>query len=393
MTNHHLSGNSSQPHYIASAGNTWIVDNSASITTSQAYHEAAISNAANAHNTRVVINGTVIGGPDGDDYGVLLKGNHSSLDIGKYGELQGDIAFYSAGWHQSLINSGDIITGNRAVYAEHRIAVTNSGTIQTGTGIRCEEGGTITNLATGQIIVQDSAVNIFSGAGVASRLTNYGMIDAYYYVFDGGFGDETVVNRGIMKGTISLGAGNDTFDNRGGSVDHDISNDEGNDTLITDDAAVKFGDGGSGIDTVKSTVSYALNNQVENLQLIGKADVHATGNNSRNRLDGNSGNNHLSGNAGRDHLDGHAGNDLMTGGTGNDTFVFTTGAGRDRISDFEKGIDHIDLRGWDAITSFADLKAHHATDTGTNLMIQAGPDRLTLTAVDLADLHASDFSF
>jgi Ca2+-binding RTX toxin-like protein len=311
-------------------------------------------------------------------------------------KLQGsNFAFTSLGWHQSLANDGDIITDNRAVFAEHRIAVTNSGTIQTGSGIRCEEGGDITNLANGQIIVQDSAVSIYSGAGVASTLTNYGTIDASYYVIDSGFGDETVVNRGIMKGTISLGAGNDTFDNRRGSVDADISNDEGNDTLITDDAAVKFGGafGETGTDTVKSTVSYLIGDGVENLQLIGKADVDATGNGLKNRLDGNSGANHLTGNGGRDRLDGHAGNDLMTGGTGNDTFVFTTGAGRDRITDFQPGHDHIDLRGWDAVTSFADLKAHHVTDTGSDLVIQAGPDRLTLTATDLADLHAVDFLF
>jgi Ca2+-binding RTX toxin-like protein len=394
MIRHHIKGNTSQPFQVVGSGDTWIVDSSASIVTAQDFHEAALSDGLNSHDSRIVINGTVIGSPEGDDYGVLLQGRRATVEIGKSGELRGDIAVYAAGRHESLTNHGDIISSSRAVFAEHFITVSNSGTMDTGGGIKCEEGGDVTNEVGGKMIVQDTAVNFDSDEGVASTLVNHGYIDAYYYAVDGGLGDDTIINRGVMKGNISLGFGNDTFDNRGGSIDDDISSDEGNDTLITDNSAVKLSEGGGGgTDTVKSTVSYTLSDYVENLLLIGKANVDATGNTMKNRLDGNAGNNHLSGDAGKDHLDGHKGNDIMTGGAGGDTFVFAKDYGHDTISDFEKGVDRIDLRGWDNVTSFSDLKAHHATDNGGDLVIQSGDDRLILKQVDLSDLHASDFMF
>jgi Ca2+-binding RTX toxin-like protein len=395
MAKHHITGNTSQPFHVTGSGDTWIVDKTASITTAQDFHEAAISDDLNSHDSRIVINGHITGSPEGDDYGVLLQGRNASVEIGQSGEVNGYIAIYATGRHQSVINHGDILSDGYAVFSEHRITVDNSGNIIAGSGIHTTSGGgDITNEAGAKIIVQDAAVRLATLEGDVSTFVNRGYIEAGYYVIDSGFGDETVINRGVMKGTISLKAGDDTFDNRGGSVDHDISSDEGNDTLITDDSAVKLveADGG-GTDTVKSTVSYTLNDYVENLLLIGKANSDGIGNTMKNRLDGNAGSNHLSGDAGKDHLDGHKSNDIMTGGAGGDTFVFAKDYGHDTISDFEKGVDRIDLRGWDDVTSFSDLKAHHLHEVGNNLVIQAGDDRLTLKSVDITDLHASDLIF
>jgi len=52
---------------------------------------------------------------------------------------------------------------------------------------------------------------------------------------------------------------------------------------------------------------------------------------------GGAGTDILDGGAGNDILDGGVGNDTLTGGAGNDTFRFTTGAGSDRITDFDLG--------------------------------------------------------
>ena len=48
-------------------------------------------------------------------------------------------------------------------------------------------------------------------------------------------------------------------------------------------------------------------------------------------------------------LDGGKGNDVFTGGLGNDTFVFNDLGGTDRITDFARGADKIDLSGIDAV--------------------------------------------
>ncbi len=62
----------------------------------------------------------------------------------------------------------------------------------------------------------------------------------------------------------------------------------------------------------------------------------------------------LKGGNGTDLLVGGPGKDVLTGGAGDDVFVFRApadspaGSGRDRISDFSPGIDHIDLTSIDA---------------------------------------------
>jgi serralysin len=74
-------------------------------------------------------------------------------------------------------------------------------------------------------------------------------------------------------------------------------------------------------------------------------------------LSGGGGNDTLIGGAGNDKLIGGSGVDNLTGGNSGDTFVFLLGNSsaasgqHDRITDFLSGTDHIDLSGYDAISS------------------------------------------
>ena len=68
-------------------------------------------------------------------------------------------------------------------------------------------------------------------------------------------------------------------------------------------------------------------------------------------------------------------------------------AGTDRITDFEAGVDDINLSGLPGITSFADLKAHHVRQDGADLIIHAGHDRLIIDDFSRAELQAGDFPF
>jgi Ca2+-binding RTX toxin-like protein len=70
---------------------------------------------------------------------------------------------------------------------------------------------------------------------------------------------------------------------------------------------------------------------------------------------GGSGNDIVDGGSGHDFISGGSGIDLLTGGAGVDTFSFSTfgsndfdSAGFDTITDFEQGVDKIDLRNVDA---------------------------------------------
>jgi Ca2+-binding RTX toxin-like protein len=66
---------------------------------------------------------------------------------------------------------------------------------------------------------------------------------------------------------------------------------------------------GDGTDTIRSTISFQLPINVENLTLVGGAAIDGTGNGLDNRLTGNSASNVLSGRAGADRMFGLAGND------------------------------------------------------------------------------------
>lgn len=88
----------------------------------------------------------------------------------------------------------------------------------------------------------------------------------------------------------------------------------GNDVYLVDDendVVTEVARGG--IDTVRSTVSWQLGSEIENLVLqAGAGDISATGNALKNTLTGNEGHN---------RLDGGLGADVMIGGLGNDTYV------------------------------------------------------------------------
>lgn len=124
------------------------------------------------------------------------------------------------------------------------------------------------------------------------------------------------------QGTDSLigGLGADTLD---GGLDADtMDGGLGSDSFIVDspyDVIIeRFNEG---TDTVSSSVSYALAQNLERLVLTGDNGIDGSGNELGNKLTGNGGDNHLYGMAGNDTLDGSAGFDFLEGGLGNDTYI------------------------------------------------------------------------
>jgi serralysin len=74
------------------------------------------------------------------------------------------------------------------------------------------------------------------------------------------------------------------------------------------------------------------------------------GANGNDTLMGEGGNDTLDGSNGNDVLNGGAGNDVLTGSLGDDIYAFTDLGGTDRIVDFKRGADRIDLSDLDAVT-------------------------------------------
>lgn len=122
-------------------------------------------------------------------------------------------------------------------------------------------------------------------------------------------------------------AGNDVLD--GGAGADLMTGGRGNDTYIVDNVGDRaFEKRGEGTDTVRARVSYTLAAELENLVLLGRANLSGSGNAGANQLTGNGGRNTLSGGAGNDLLNGNGGVDTLRGGTGDDTYVIDSGAVR-----------------------------------------------------------------
>ena len=105
-------------------------------------------------------------------------------------------------------------------------------------------------------------------------------------------------------------------------------------------------------------------------------------------LYGGAGNDVLNGGAGNDRLFGGAGNDRLTGGAGKDVFVFAKGAGADTITDFQDGVDRIQIN--IPSVKFADVSISDATD---GALVAVGGIRIMLSGIDATQLTQADFVF
>ncbi|NCN89731.1 MAG: hypothetical protein GW936_09900, partial [Gallionella sp.] len=118
-----------------------------------------------------------------------------------------------------------------------------------------------------------------------------------------------------LTGTAAIDGTGNALDNviSGNSGVNVLAGLGGNDTYYVDNTAdVIVENAGEGTDSVNSSATYTLADNIENLTLTGTAAINGTGNALDNAITGNSGNN---------VLDGGTGADTMAGGAGNDTYV------------------------------------------------------------------------
>ncbi|MBC6436591.1 MAG: hypothetical protein GDA52_00315 [Rhodobacteraceae bacterium] len=133
----------------------------------------------------------------------------------------------------------------------------------------------------------------------------------------------------------------------------------------------------------------SINGYAGNDKIIGrKEDDIISGGSGDDSLIGNTGNDTLRGNLGDDTLIGGHGDDVLTGGTNADTFVFSSGHGNDTITDFEDGVDLIQITA--SGVGFDDLAI---ADDGSDAIVTWDGGSILLTGVAHTALTADDFVF
>ena len=107
-------------------------------------------------------------------------------------------------------------------------------------------------------------------------------------------------------------------------------------------------------------------------------------------LTGDDNDNVLNGLGGDDVLNGGAGDDTLIGGAGADILTFDTGTDNDSVSDFEDGIDLLDLSGFDGIDIAGIVSTAQQIGDDT-LITLSDTDSITLTDFLVDDLSVEDF--
>ena len=171
--------------------------------------------------------------------------------------------------------------------------------------------------------------------------------------------------------TIDGGEGNDILD--GGLGKDILIGGKGNDIYFVDDAKDIVSEKSAvstEIDTVKSTASYILGKNIENLTLTGTSAIDGRGNELNNTLIGNAANNQLNGFGGKDIIVGGLGQDTLISGGGYNIFKYfsiaesgVSATKRDIIDGFIRYVDKIDLSAIDADTT------HTGNDAFTKLTL------------------------
>jgi len=224
-------------------------------------------------------------------------------------------------------------------------------------------------------------------------------------------GDDNIFGLG-GNDTLNGGDGVDTL--RGGDGDDILNGDAGNDNFFGGAGADMF-NGGEGADRVfyndaaagiiANFINPTLNtgeaagdtyNSIESITGSNFDDVITSGNDDNDLvglggddvLIGARGRDRLFGGAGEDRLLGGSGNDDLFGGAGADEFVIQSGAGSDRIFDYEVGVDVIQY-----IAGPGDISDLTIEQVGANTRITSIVGVLTLFGTTAADLTTADFTF
>jgi Ca2+-binding RTX toxin-like protein len=326
-----LNGGTGSDTMIGGTGNdTYVVDNTGDVVMENANEGtdlvlSSVTYTLSANVENLTLTGTAAINGTGNTLNNVLTGNSAANTLN--GGTGSDTMIGGAGNDTYIVdNTGDVVTENA-----------NEGTDLVQSSVTYTLSANVENLT----LTGTAAIN-----GTGNAL------------------DNVLIGNSAVN-TLTGGAGNDTLD--GGAGADKLIGGTGNDTYIVDNTGdVITENANEGTDLVKSSVTYTLATNVENLTLTGTAAINGTGNTLNNILTGNSAANTLNGGAGNDTLDGGAGNDSLIGGTGNDIYVMARGYGADTVSENDSTAGNTDVAQFGAGIATNQLWFRHV---GNNLEV------------------------
>ncbi|MGV6800861.1 MAG: calcium-binding protein, partial [bacterium] len=289
----------------------------------------------------------------GSDFDDVLEGDNNSNRL--EGGDGADTLTGHGGFDKLLGGAGaDIMDGgadfDTVTYEQSNAAVQ----INLTTGVHT--GG----YAAGDVI---SNVERYVGSGFNDTLTGSAATDR----LEGGDGDDALF--GMDGNDILYGnAGADSFD---GGAGRDIVYYDRDVTGVTVDLALGVGVGGE-----------AAGDTYTSIEIV-------KGSHHNDTLWGDTEFNNLFGNDGDDILGGREGDDTIQGQGGADTFVIQTGWDKERIKDFENGVDHFDVSDF-GLTQADAVSMAFAFGTGWAINFGGG-DVLIVENALLSDVSTDDF--
>ncbi|QNM82997.1 hypothetical protein H8M03_01125 [Sphingomonas sabuli] len=283
---------------------------------------------------------------------------------------------------------------------------------------------TVVGSAFDDLLVGDAGVNSLIGGGGADTIDGGDGDD----VLDGGDGVDTVrytsalgaVTVSLALGTASGAAGLDSvisFENlvgsafadtltgsddanviNGGAGADSMAGGLGDDLYVVDNAGDLVTEAsGAGRDEVRSSITYSLTNNVEDLTLTGAANIDGLGNALNNVIIGNGGNNLLNGRTGADIMRGGGGDDVYIADHVADRAIEAEGAGDDTVRasvDYRLAnyVETLILTGTAAIEGIGNGQANTIIGNGADNFIHGGGDADTMRGGGGNDIYVVENS-
>ncbi|WMS44689.1 calcium-binding protein [Acuticoccus sp. MNP-M23] len=283
--------------------------------------------------------------------------------------------------------------------------------------VKVREGGSLSLRPgpDGEPNADDSSILHVRGANSETLLHNSGLIKGAVSL---GAGDDLVGGDGRFDGPVDTGGGDDRFNFRGDDALDAVALGGGDDRFRTATAAATV-NGGSGDDLVlggaaDDALSGGNGNDTvrggggDDLVRGGNGDDFLDGGRGRDTLEGGNGDDRLHAGAGGGTMDGGAGadilrsgrgNDDMTGGEGADEFIIGLLNGNDTILDFENGRDRIDLSTYgreeaDFLTDLYPALSEAGGDAiRIDLSVLGGTGSVVVEGLSFDTLNVGDFIF